>query len=104
MLGSKGESEGRSIRGFNSGAGFGDVGVVVVGQGNGGPCLGNVPPDGDFLMEGSLFGAISIPMLPSFQSRSDDWHLSPSRKIRKEMRKDGKREILAGRRKNQEYV
>lgn len=67
MLGSKGESEGRSIRGFNSGAGFGDVGVVV-GQGKGGPCLGNVPPDGDFLIDGSLFGAISIPVLSSSQS------------------------------------
>lgn len=58
MLGSKGESEGRSIRGFNSG--FGGEGVVA-GQGNGGPCLGNVPPDGDFLIDGSRFGAIFRP-------------------------------------------
>lgn len=65
VLGSKGESEGRSIRGFSSGAGFRDVGVVV-GQGNGGPCLGNVPPDGDFLIDGSLFGAISIPLKAFF--------------------------------------
>lgn len=60
VLGSKGESEGRSIRGFNSGAGFGGEGVVV-GQGNGGPCLGKVPPDGDFLIDGSRFGAIARP-------------------------------------------
>lgn len=60
VLGSKGESEGRSILGLNSGAAFGGDGVVV-GQGNGGPCLGNVPPDGDFLIDGSRFGAISRP-------------------------------------------
>lgn len=101
MLGSKGDSEGRSIRGFNSGAGFGDVGVV--GQGKGGPCLGNVPPEGDFLIEGSLFGAISVPLNAFFlrlscfaenqkkcSVRRPAFVSSDSRKIRKEMRKDGK--------------
>lgn len=57
VLGSNGESEGRNRRGFNSGTGFGGAGVEAE-QGKGGPSLGNVPPDGDFFIDGSLFGAI----------------------------------------------
>lgn len=57
VLGSNGESEGRSILGFCSGAGLGAAGVAGR-QGNGGPSLGWAPGDGVFLMEGSLLGAI----------------------------------------------
>lgn len=57
VLGSNGESEGRSSRGLSSGTGFGVAGVEAE-QGKGGPSLGNVPPDGDFFIDGSLFGAI----------------------------------------------
>lgn len=55
VLGSKGESEGRSILGFCSG--FGVAGAEGM-QGYGGPSLGWVTDEGDFLMEGSLFGDI----------------------------------------------
>ena len=54
VLGSNGESEGRSILGFCSGAGFGAAGM----QGYGGPSLGWATGEGDFLMEDSLLGAI----------------------------------------------
>lgn len=57
MLGSNGESEGRRSRGLSSGTGFGGEGVEAE-QGKGGPSLANVPPDGDFFMDGSRFGAI----------------------------------------------
>lgn len=61
VLGSNGESEGRSSRGLSSGTGFGGAGVEAE-QGKGGPSLGNVPPDGDFFIDGSRFGAISLKM------------------------------------------
>lgn len=57
VLGSNGESEGRKRRGLSSGIGFGGAGVETE-QGKGGPSLGNVPPDGDFFIDGSFFGAI----------------------------------------------
>lgn len=56
VLGSKGSSEGRSIRGLSSGTGRG---AGAVGrQGKGGPSLGAPPVDGDFLMDGSRLGAM----------------------------------------------
>lgn len=53
VLGSNGESDGRSILGFCSGAGFGAAGAAGR-QGKGGPSLGWATSEGDFLMEGSL--------------------------------------------------
>lgn len=60
VLGSNGESEGRSILGLCSGADLGWAGLAEGRQGKGGPSLGCwATGDGDFLMDGSLLGAIA---------------------------------------------
>lgn len=69
VLGSKGDSEGRSSRGLSSGTGFGGAGVEAE-QGKGGPSLGNVPPDGDFFIDGSLFGAIFKKLITGYLNLS----------------------------------
>ena len=57
MLGSNGESDGRSILGLCSGAALGCSGLT--GRlGNGGPSRGWVPGEGLFFREGSLLGAM----------------------------------------------
>ncbi|CAL8250984.1 unnamed protein product [Arctogadus glacialis] len=57
VLGSNGESDGRSILGLCSGAALGCSGLTGR-QGNGGPSRGWVPGEGLFFREGSLFGAM----------------------------------------------
>lgn len=59
VLGSNGKSEGRSILGFCSEAGFG-AGGAAGKLGYGGPSLGWFVSEGDFLMEGSFLGAIPV--------------------------------------------